>query len=131
MHRPSFAVPRISVALGRARVPEESTVVRDDGSHQQGAIEILLPRSQEVSGANRQAWQAAPCSEPSCGRVVLGAERVGGAQARIPPAPRSHAAQHLRPAQADQPAERAFAVGRRRVDQQPAIGPPLSPGGRA
>src|SRR2546422_11401902 len=34
----------------------------------------LLPRSQDVSGKKRQAWQAASCSERSC-RPVCSAQR--------------------------------------------------------
>ena len=39
----------------------------------------LLPRSHEVSGANRQAWQAAPCKRDAFGqRAMLCTERVAG-----------------------------------------------------
>ena len=90
-----------------------------------------LARSQEVSEAITQQWQAAPCrkSSGSCGvrlaQIGSDEQRVARLSARRRP---------LEPGwldQLDQPAEGAVAVGRGRDDQQPrrrrrAVRPPAT-----
>ena len=78
----------------------------------------LLPRSQEVSGAKRQAWHDAPWSDvPSLPGWCSAAERVAGTEPHAVHRLIQMPLQDGRLPERDQSAQRALAVGCRRVDQ--------------